>query len=76
MAVQEETGPVLVTVYCDECGIEETHDYLVPAGQDSLAVARRHLNMNLGWETGARADLCPACLPTPAATNTESTREV
>ena len=71
MAIQEETGPVLVTVYCDSCGNEETHDYLVPAGMDSIAVARRVLAENHGWVTGVR-DYCPDCDTYPAAAPTES----
>jgi hypothetical protein len=61
MAIHEETMPILVTVYCDECGIEESHDYLVPAGIDSLFVARRHLRENAGWEINYFEDLCPDC---------------
>ncbi|MGK3708669.1 hypothetical protein [Arthrobacter sp. IK3] len=71
MAVQDETGPVLVTVYCDRCGTEETHDYLVPAGKDSIDVARRHLAEHRSWVTGA-FDLCPDCV---TATTREGTTE-
>lgn len=71
MAIQEETGPVLVTVFCDGCGVEETHDYLVPAGMDSIAVARRVLKEKHGWVTGAW-DYCPGCHTRPAEPPTES----
>lgn len=60
MAIRDQTGPVLVTVYCDRCGDEATHDYLVPAGSDSLDVARAHLAKN-GWAVSPASDLCPAC---------------
>lgn len=62
MAIQDQTGPVLVTVYCDSCCFEVTHDYLVPAGEDSLAVARTHLAKN-GWTIAPGVDLCPECRP-------------
>lgn len=61
MAVYDATMPILVTVFCDECGVEESHDYLVPAGVDSLFVARNHLKTNAGWFVSAFEDLCPDC---------------
>ena len=61
MAIQDEKGPVLVTVYCDKCGEEETNDYLVPAGEDSLVVARQWLKENKGWTTRFPFDFCPSC---------------
>lgn len=61
MAVRDETMPVLVTVYCDECGVTVTNDYLVPKNQDSLAVARKYLESNEGWQVSAWDDLCPEC---------------
>lgn len=70
MAIQDETGPVLVTVFCDKCGAEVTHDYLVPAGQDSLTVARQYLATHEGWEVTPRSDLCTECRATdPPGTN-------
>lgn len=63
MAIHDEAGPVLVTVFCDECGVEATHDYWVPAGVDSLAVARHHLKENAGWAISPFEDLCPECAP-------------
>lgn len=62
MAIQDETGPVLVTVYCDRCGGEITSDYLVPAGTDSLDVARTYLARH-GWAITPGRDLCPECRP-------------
>lgn len=62
MAIQDDTGPVLVTVFCDRCGGEITHDYLVPAGADSLDVARAYLAKH-GWAITPGSDLCPGCRP-------------
>lgn len=61
MAVHDEDMPILVTVFCDECGVEESHDYWVKAGTDSLAVARQHLKTNKGWLVTLFEDLCPEC---------------
>lgn len=61
MAIQEQTSPVLVTVFCDECGVRETNDYLVPAGQDSLRVARIYLAEHKHWLVTPFEDLCPDC---------------
>jgi len=61
MAVYDEDMPILVTVFCDECGVEETNDYLVPAGVDSLFVARTYLKENKGWFVSPFEDLCPEC---------------
>lgn len=51
-----------MTVYCDSCFTEATHDYLVPAGADSLDVARTYMGNN-GWTITPGRDLCPQCLP-------------
>lgn len=61
MAIRDETMPAEVTVFCDECGETETHDYLVPAGVDSLAVARNWLSANKGWEITPHYDFCSMC---------------
>lgn len=63
MAIRDETMPILAVVYCDRCGIEVAEDYLVPAGMDSLAVARNHVRRNCGWSVDARGDFCPQCTP-------------
>lgn len=75
MAIQDETGPVLVTVYCDDCEVHITQDYLVPAGQDSLTVARQYLATHKGWEITPRTDLCGDCKPAAAAPSGPSTPE-
>lgn len=61
MAIQDATGPVLVTVFCDRCGNEESNDYLVPVGEDSLVIARRWLKENKGWDIRFPFDFCPSC---------------
>jgi hypothetical protein len=61
MAIQEQTGPVAVTVFCDECGTERCADYLVPAGEDSLRVARDWMGKHAGWKITEAEDLCPKC---------------
>ncbi|MCU6480518.1 hypothetical protein [Arthrobacter sp. A2-55] len=61
MAIQEETGPVLVTVFCDDCETTVTRDYIVPAGTDSLTVARRVMATQDGWMISARDDICAEC---------------
>jgi hypothetical protein len=69
------TGPILLTtppeaypseigVYCDECGLTVSHDYLVHEGMTKaqrLQVARDHLTANEGWSCTPDADLCPSC---------------
>ncbi|MET9138864.1 hypothetical protein [Streptomyces parvulus] len=57
--------PTRITVYCDryDCGVENTGEYLVHEGMSSeerLAVARKHLVDNEGWEhTADGDDFCP-----------------
>ncbi|MFF8679534.1 hypothetical protein ACF07F_16645 [Streptomyces sp. NPDC015237] len=57
--------PTRITVYCDryDCGVENTGEYLVREGMTSgerLAVARKHLAENVGWEhTEDGDDFCP-----------------
>lgn len=63
MPIRDENMPVLVTVFCDECGDEESNDYLVPAGHDSLVVARQWLAENKGWTIKFPFDFCPECNP-------------
>lgn len=56
--------PSQISVYCDDCGITVTHDYVVHTDMtrdQRLDVARTHLTDNEGWDCGAAGDLCPAC---------------
>ncbi|MDT0387862.1 hypothetical protein [Streptomyces dubilierae] len=63
--------PTRINVFCDRygCGVENTGEYMVSAEMDSeqrLAVARRHLVGNEGWEHTAEGDdLCPTHAVTP-----------
>ena len=57
--------PTQITVYCDRygCETERTGEYMVSTEMDSeerLAVARKHLVQNEGWEHTAEGDdFCP-----------------
>lgn len=55
--------PSRITVFCDECGTEETGEFMVSedmTGEQRLAVARKHLADTKGWEhTEAGDDFCP-----------------
>ncbi|MGW2720804.1 hypothetical protein [Streptomyces sp. NPDC001492] len=57
--------PTRITVYCDRYGCETEHtgEYMVSAEMDSeerLAIARKHLVDNAGWEhTDEGDDFCP-----------------
>lgn len=62
MTTRDYDDIVGVTVYCDECEIAYTGDYRVPAGRDSLDVARDHMATQ-GWYITKRHDLCPKCAP-------------
>ncbi|GAB2859020.1 hypothetical protein GCM10022221_68200 [Actinocorallia aurea] len=62
------SGPALITVFCDRCGIKETADYLVheeDSPQTRYGYARKHLRKRKGWTCDHRGDFCPAC-PAPA----------
>lgn len=55
--------PCEITVFCDECGVEVTADYLVPAestSADRLKIARAHLR-GQGWKCDLGGDWCPGC---------------
>jgi hypothetical protein len=57
--------PSKITVYCDDCGIERTGEYMVSAEMTSmqrLAVARKHLVDNEKWkhDPNTGEDFCPA----------------
>lgn len=55
--------PSQITVFCDHCGTEFTGEFMVSEEMTSterLAVARRHLVQNEGWEhTDDGDDFCP-----------------
>lgn len=63
MATRDYDDIVQVSVFCDECEGTISHDYKVPAGEDSLDVARRYLANNEGWLITPRLDLCADCKP-------------
>ena len=62
--------PTQITVFCDHCGTRNTGDYMVREDMTSeqrLAVARKHLVANEGWEhTGDGDDFCPEHAGSPA----------
>jgi hypothetical protein len=56
--------PSAITIFCDECGIQNTGDYVVNdtmAAADRYQVARDHLNAERDWICDDVADLCPRC---------------
>jgi hypothetical protein len=69
------TGPILLTtppeaypcriaVFCDECRVTVSHDYLVHDAMTKaqrLQVARDHLTANEGWSCTDGEDLCGPC---------------
>lgn len=57
-----------VTIYCDECGIEDTADYTGETREIRFAVARQHLAQTKGWDIGDAYDLCPRCKETDEET--------
>lgn len=59
--------PSQITVFCDNCGVEHTADYLVPADATKagrLGIARAHLR-TLGWICNLIGDYCPRCVAAP-----------
>lgn len=56
--------PSRITVFCDHCGTEFTGEFMVREGMTSterLAVARKYLVNNKGWEHNEYGDdFCPA----------------
>ncbi|WP_330449690.1 hypothetical protein [Streptomyces anulatus] len=62
--------PSQITVFCDHCGTEATGDYMVSTEMtraERLAVARKHLVDNAGWECDDIGDdFCPEHAATPA----------
>ncbi|MFD0035563.1 hypothetical protein ACFVJK_46820 [Streptomyces sp. NPDC127172] len=66
LATPPEAYPSRIGVYCDECGVTVSHDYLVHDAMTKaqrLQVARDHLVANEGWSCTPDADLCPTCAP-------------
>jgi hypothetical protein len=56
--------PSRITVFCDHCGTQRTGDYMVREDMtrdERLAVARKHLTTNEGWQHDADTgdDYCP-----------------
>lgn len=62
--------PCQITVFCDHCGFEATGDYMVSDDMtktERLAVARKHLVANEGWEHADDGDdFCPEHAGEPA----------
>lgn len=61
--------PSKITVFCDHCGATNTGEYMVSAEMtpsERLAVARKHLVNNEGWEhTEDGDDFCPTHAGSP-----------
>jgi len=58
------TFPIQIAVFCDRCGIDVRHDYVVHdlmTREQRLGVARSHLSRNEGWSCGTDGDFCPRC---------------
>ena len=63
------TVPVLVVVFCDDCGVEARGDVLEPSKVPSIAGTRAWLAANREWLIVPNLDLCRACRPdTPIGT--------
>jgi hypothetical protein len=57
-----------IAVFCDRCGTETAHDYLVHdrmTRAERLAVARNHMAAYEGWSCGPDGDFCPECRQAP-----------
>jgi len=60
------TFPIRIVVFCDACGTETGHDYVVHdlmTREQRLSVAREYLTRNEGWSCTAEGDFCPGCKP-------------
>ncbi len=56
------TFPLQIAVFCDQCGVEVRHDYVVHdlmTREQRLAVAREHMSRNEGWSCTTEGDYCP-----------------
>lgn len=62
--------PSRITVFCDDCGVEETGEYMVREDMtrdERYGVARKHLVDTKGWScTPGPDDICPTCAARPA----------
>lgn len=64
----DERYPCQIGVFCDECGVTVTHDYVVSDSMDQLArfnAARAWLTKHEGWLCTPEDDLCRNCRPFP-----------
>lgn len=70
--LDEETYPADLVVFCEGCGTEAAHDYIVSAvvtREERLEIARAHMRTN-GWSCTDGGDFCPTCRtadPAPTA---------
>jgi len=59
------TYPALITVFCDECGKEESRDFLVAetdSAETRFGYARAYLEKEKGWLIiPDHLDLCDTC---------------
>jgi hypothetical protein len=55
-----------VTIFCDNCGYEETADYTGETKEIRFEAAREYLAEHKGWTVTADADLCPGVCAEPA----------
>lgn len=72
--------PTQITMFCDNCGLEHTNDYLVTPDADRVdryEIAKAHLR-TLGWRCGKVRDFCPECAPAQvlAEVRTERLRQL
>lgn len=51
----------LVTIFCDNCGFEDSVDCTGATREVRFEVARRHLAETKGWTIDEVEDLCPTC---------------
>lgn len=54
-----------VTIFCDNCLVEDEADYTGETREDRFETARQHLATTKGWDITMTHDLCPACKPIP-----------
>lgn len=63
-AAADQRYPAQIVIFCDHCGREAVHDYLVSDSMsqaERFEVARAHLRCNEGWSCTADGDFCPTC---------------
>lgn len=64
LATPPEAFPCRIAVFCDECRVTVSHDYLVHDAMTKaqrLQVARNHLVANEGWTCTPAEDVCRQC---------------